>query len=52
MSRKFNGKSISYIIFDEPTQIKQKPKVSINPTRESLWVKEITKWLNEKHNKD
>lgn len=48
MSEKLNGKSISYIIIDEPTQIKPKLKVSINPTRESSWIKEFEKWLKDK----
>lgn len=52
MNRKLNGKRISYVIIDEPTQIKPKLKVSINPTRESLWLKVFEKWLNEKHNTD
>lgn len=36
------------IVIDEPTQIKPKPKVSINPTRESSWLKEFEKRLNDK----
>lgn len=40
------------IVIDELAQIKPKPKVSINPTRESSWVREFEKWLNEKHNND
>lgn len=46
MSKKLNGKNITCIIIDEPTQIK--PKVSINPTRESSWVKEFVKRLKGK----
>lgn len=47
MSKELNGKNITCIIIDEPTQIKPKPKVSINPTRESSWLKEFEKWLKD-----
>lgn len=48
MKPKLNGKSISYVIIDEPTQPRQKPKVSINPTRESVWLDIFPKYLKDK----
>lgn len=45
---KLSGKSISYIIIDEPTQIKPKPNVSLNPKRESLWLDLFNEFLKDK----
>ncbi len=42
-----NGKSISYIIFDEPTEICPKPIVRLNPVRESVWMRFFKKWLKD-----
>lgn len=50
MSKKYNGKSASYIIFDEPTEIRPKPIVRFNPIRESVWTRIFRKWLKDKDN--
>lgn len=40
------GKRRNVMVIDEPTQIKLIG--SINPTRESSWIKEFEKWLKDK----
>lgn len=46
--REVFDKRCGVIVIDELAQIKPKLKVSINPTRESSWVKEFEQWLKDK----
>lgn len=41
-------KRCGVMVIDEPTQVRQRLAVSINPARKSLWVKEFEKWLQDK----
>lgn len=45
MSKKYNGKSASYIIFDEPKEIRPKPIIRLNPAQESAWARIFRKWF-------
>lgn len=45
MSKKYNGKSASYIIIDEPTEIRPKPIIRLNPMQESAWARIFRKWF-------
>lgn len=40
-------KRCGVIVIDEPTQVRQRFAVSINPIRESPWVKEFEEWLKD-----
>uniref|UniRef100_A0AAU8AVM0 Uncharacterized protein n=1 Tax=Dulem virus 40 TaxID=3145758 RepID=A0AAU8AVM0_9CAUD len=44
------SKNRNVMVVDEPTQIRQRIKISLNPTRESPWLKAFEEWLKEKEN--
>lgn len=35
------------MLVDEPTQVRQRLKVCLNPSGESVWAKEFEKWLKD-----
>lgn len=46
--REVFDKRCGVIVVEELTRIRPKPKVCLNPNRESLWLDVFEKWLKDK----